>query len=90
MVIDHQQVWLLADHGPAWTDFFGRAARREPTARRRQPHDGKGSRIMIERKLHHLRHFALVMAATVVSTAFVGVAVLPALLGLDVAGRAIA
>lgn len=73
MILDHHQARLWADHGPAWNGFVVGAVQQQRT----------GVKTMIEHNIEHLRRLALAIAALVVSTAFVGVAVLPAIIGLD-------
>lgn len=73
MMLDQQESRLWADFGKAWSDFVAGAVLRPL----------KGVKIMIERNFEHLRRLALAMAALAVSTSFVGVAVLPGLLGLS-------
>lgn len=71
MMLDDQQGRLWAAHGSAWSDFAAGSLSLLAT----------GVKTMIERNWEHLRHLAVTIAALVVSAAFVGVAVAPALPG---------
>ena len=72
MMLDQWEARLWADFGPARSNSAAGIPQRLL----------KGVKTMIERNYEHLRRLALAIAALVVSTSFVGVAVLPGLLGL--------
>jgi hypothetical protein len=75
MILDHQAARIWAEHGTQWHDQLA-------AQRRRLGPLWQGATTMIDRNLEHLRRLALSIAALVVSASFVGVAVLPGLLGL--------
>lgn len=66
MVLDQHEAQAWVDHGPDWSNGVARLA--------------IGATTMIRKNWEHLRQLALGMAALVATTAFVGVAVLPAYL----------
>ena len=79
MMLDQHEARAWADHGPQFSAFVSLLGRRYIRPMQ------TGVNVMIEHNLEHLRRFALAVAAFIVGAAFIGVAVLPAALGLTAA-----